>query len=137
MLPTVCTCAKLRRSARIVSAFYDEALAPAGISVAQFSLLQMLERAGPSSLSGFASATGLDRTTLNRTLKPLEKAGLVSSATGDDQRSRIVELSAAGAEHVRRAQPFWEAAQRRVEAQLGGERPALFALLDKVEGLRA
>jgi DNA-binding MarR family transcriptional regulator len=137
MLPTVCTCAKLRRSARIVSALYDEALAPAGISIAQFSLLRMLQRTGPSSLSAFAAATGFDRTTLNRTLRPLEEAGLVSSSTGEDHRSRIVELSAAGAERARQARPHWEDAQRRVEAQLGGSHPKLFALLDKIEGLRA
>ena len=136
MLDTVCVCAKLRRSARIVSALYDEALAPAGFSVAQFSLLRMLQRAGPCSLSEFAEATGHDRTTLNRTLKPLEKAGFVASSAGADQRTRIVEITDEACSAMKLGQPLWEEAQARIENLLGEGRVPLFALLDRVEALR-
>ena len=44
MLPTQCLCTKLRRAARSVSRFYDEALADTGLKVAQFSLLRHLQR---------------------------------------------------------------------------------------------
>lgn len=137
MLSTVCACAKLRRSARIVSGLYDEALAPAGFTVAQFSLLRMLQRAGPSSLTEFGAATGFDRTTLNRTLKPLEQAGYVQSAGGKDQRARIVSVTDGGKAAMRKGQPLWEQAQRRIEKALGADHAALFAILDKVEELRA
>lgn len=137
MIETHCACNKLRRSARIVSALYDEALAPSGLTVAQFSLLRMLQRAGPCSLTEFAAATGHDRTTLNRTLKPLEVAGFVASRCGADQRARIVEITAEARAAMRRAQPNWEAAEARIEAALGTDRAALFAILDRVEGLRA
>ena len=90
MLPTVCACAKLRRSARIVSTLYDAALEPCGLSVVQFSLLRMLQRSGPSSLTQFAEAAGYDRTTLNRTLKPLEAAGLVASSPPRSPATRSV-----------------------------------------------
>src|SRR5687768_16496776 len=108
MLPTVCACAKLRRSARIVSALHDEALAPCGLSVAQFSLLRMLQRAGRSTLTQFAEATGYDRTTLNRTLKPLEAVGLVASSPAKDQRARIVSVTDEAKAVMRRGQPHWE-----------------------------
>lgn len=137
MLDTQCACAKLRRSARIVSGLYDEALAPAGFTVAQFSLLRMLQRAGPCSLTEFAQATGHDRTTLNRTLRPLEQAGFVVSSTGEDQRARIVAITEAARGAMRRGQPLWEQAQARIAAALGPDRDALFALLDRIEGLRA
>ena len=137
MLDTLCACNKLRRSARIVSGLYDEALAPAGFTVAQFSLLRMLQRAGPCSLTVFAEAAGYDRTTLNRTLAPLEKAGFVASSTGKDQRARIVAVTPAARAAMKRGQPLWEEAQARVAAALGPDRDALFALLDRVEGLRA
>lgn len=136
MLDTLCACNKLRRSARIVSAVYDDALAPAGFSVAQFSLLRMLQRAGPCSLTAFAEATGYDRTTLNRTLATLERAGWVSSGPGSDQRARIVEITPAARAALRKGQPLWEAAEARIDAALGEDRAALFALLDRVEGLR-
>ncbi|MGZ8347002.1 MAG: MarR family winged helix-turn-helix transcriptional regulator, partial [Allosphingosinicella sp.] len=113
MLDTICACNKLRRSARIVSALYDEALAPSGLSVAQFSLLRMLQRAGPCSLTALAAATGHDRTTLNRTLKPLEADGLVASSASADRRARIVAVTDAARAAMRRGQPHWEAAQAR------------------------
>ena len=136
MLETVCACTKLRRSARIVSSLYDEALAPAGFTVAQFSLLRMLQRAGPCSLTGLAVATGHDRTTLNRTLQPLEEAGLITSAAGKDQRARIVAVTDKARAAMRSAQPRWEEAERRIDAALGADRAALFAVLDRVEELR-
>jgi DNA-binding MarR family transcriptional regulator len=138
MLDTVCACAKLRRSARIVSALYDEALAPSGLSVAQFSLLRMLQRAGPCSLTALAAATGHDRTTLNRTLRPLESAGFVASSSATDQRARIVAVTGKAKAAMRSAQPLWEEAQNRIEAALGpDDHQALFSILDRVEGLRA
>ncbi len=137
MLPTACACTKLRRSARIVSAFYDDALAGEGITVAQFALLRTLIRIGPASLTRFGEATGHDRTTLNRTLGSLEKAGWVRSGAGDDKRARIVAITDAGREAVRRAEPAWLAAQSEIEARLGTDLPALYQLLDRVEALRA
>jgi len=137
MLTTRCACNKLRRSARILGAVYDVALAPTGLSVAQFSLLRMLERAGPCSLTEFGAATGYDRTTLNRTLAPLEKAGFVSCGSGDDKRARIIEITPAARNLLRKGRPLWEEAQAKVDVALGGERDALFALLDRIEGLRA
>lgn len=137
MLSTACACNKLRRSARIVSALYDEALAPSGLTVAQFSLLRMLQRAGPSSLSDFAAASGYDRTTLNRTLGSLEEKGLIRSAPGKDRRSRIVSVTNEAKQAMRRAQPRWEEAQARVEAALGPDQARLFEILDRIEEMRA
>lgn len=136
MLDTICVCAKLRRSARIVTALYDEALAGTGLSVAQFSLLRMLQRAGPCSLTALAEATGHDRTTLNRTLRPLEAAGFVASSAGRDQRQRIVEITETARETMRRCQPRWEEAQARMAEALGGGRDHLFAMLDRIEDLQ-
>jgi DNA-binding MarR family transcriptional regulator len=136
ILETVCACTKLRRSARIVSNLYDEALAPAGFTVAQFSLLRMLQRAGPCSLTELAAATGHDRTTLNRTLQPLEDAGMIASATGKDQRARIVAVTNKARAAMRGAQSRWEEAERKIDEALGADRTALFAMLDRVEGLR-
>jgi DNA-binding MarR family transcriptional regulator len=136
MLETVCACTKLRRSSRIISGLYDEALAGSGFTVAQFSLLRMLQRAGPCSLTALAEATGHDRTTLNRNLAPLQKAGFVASSTGGDRRARIVAITDEARAALRRAQPAWEEAQARIDILLGPDRPALFAILDRVEALQ-
>ncbi|MDQ8755166.1 MarR family winged helix-turn-helix transcriptional regulator [Sphingosinicella sp. LHD-64] len=136
MLDTVCACNKLRRSARVITAIYDETMSSSGFTVSQFSLLRMLQRAGPCSLTEFAGATGHDRTTLNRTLRPLEEAGYVTSCPGEDQRARIVKITDEARQAMRSAQPLWEEAQAKVDAALGADRDALFSILDRVESLR-
>lgn len=136
MLDTVCACNKLRRSARVITAIYDETMAPSGFTVAQFSLLRMLQQAGPCSLTQFAHATGHDRTTLNRTLRPLEETGYVASCPGEDQRARIVKITGKARQAMRAAHPLWEDAEAKVKAALGADRDALFSILDRVETLR-
>lgn len=93
----------------------------------------MLQRAGPCSLSALAEATGHDRTTLTRTLRPLEEAGYVASSAGDDHRTRIVEITGCAKTAMRRAHSYWRDAQARVEAVVGYDRKALFEVLDRIE----
>ena len=57
MLATTCFCNKLRRSARIMTQRYDEALAPLDLKVTQFVLLRALERLGEACISELADAT--------------------------------------------------------------------------------
>lgn len=136
MLPTVCSCTKLRRSARAVTAFYDAALEGSGLTTPQFSLLRLLDRSGPCTLTQFADHTGHDRTTISRTVGALRDQGLVQPAKGQDQRARTIEISAAGRAAIARGNPAWEKAEARIDAALGGDRAALFALLDRIEDIR-
>lgn len=118
MLPTQCLCTKLRRAARSVSRFYDEALADTGLKVAQFSLLRHLQRLDRPSISELAEAMGLDRSTLGRNLRVLEGDGLLRLTGGEDQRNRLVELTPAGLDALERGTPAWEDAQRRLAGRL-------------------
>lgn len=136
MLPTVCACTKLRRSARAITAFYDAALEGSGLTAPQFSLLRLLERSGPSSLTGFAEATGHDRTTISRTVSALREQGLVQAADSSDKRARMIEIAPAGRSAIEQGKRAWEAAEAQVDALLGGERTQLFAMLDRIEEMR-
>lgn len=127
MLPTQCLCTKLRRAARSVSRFYDEALADTGLKVAQFSLLRHLRRLDRPSISELAEAMGLDRSTLGRNLRVLEGDGLLRLTGGEDQRNRLVELTPAGLDALERGTPAWEDAQRRLAGRLGEERSGALA----------
>ena len=64
----------------------------------------------------------MDRTTLTRNLRPLEKQGLLSISAGDDRRTRIVMLTARGRDTVQQALTLWEQAQTRVVEGLGEAR---------------
>jgi DNA-binding MarR family transcriptional regulator len=64
----------------------------------------------------------MDRTTLTRNLKPLEKRGLVRVAEGDDRRVRVVTLTPRGRGALAAALPLWKKAQERVVEAFGHER---------------
>jgi DNA-binding MarR family transcriptional regulator len=119
IMQTSCYCAALRAASRKTTALYDSALAPVGIGVAQYSLMRRIEHVGTVSLTELAGLAGLDRSTVGRNVKVLERLGLVSEKAAGDQRETAVALTEAGAETLRRARPLWKEAQRRVEAVLG------------------
>ena len=72
----------------------------------------------------------MDRTTLTRNLKPLERRGLLSITPGSDQRTREVALTNRGHSLLAQAIPLWEDAQSRVLENLGeGWRKELLEIL--------
>ncbi|HEX6142489.1 MAG TPA: MarR family winged helix-turn-helix transcriptional regulator [Geminicoccaceae bacterium] len=122
----------LRRTARRVTQAYDAALRPAGLRLTQYSILANLDRAPGSTITGLAERLVMDRTTLTRNLRPLERAGWVARGPGADPRARTLALTAAGRATVERARPLWQAAERSFRARLGPERAgALRDLLDE------
>lgn len=114
-----CYCATLRIAARKATAVYDEALAPAGIALAQFSLLRKIERGGKLSLSELGRLASLDRSTIGRNIKVLCRMGWIEIAPGDDHREATVTLAEGGCAVLRKGAPLWQAAQERIEAALG------------------
>jgi DNA-binding MarR family transcriptional regulator len=118
-METVCYCAAVRAASRKTTALYDAALAPVGIGLAQYSLLRRMRTANSLSLTELARAAELDRSTVGRNVKVLERLGLVHEVDSDDQRETEVALTDDGVETLRRARPLWEDAQRQVETALG------------------
>ncbi|KPF72366.1 hypothetical protein IP88_10095 [alpha proteobacterium AAP81b] len=123
---------KVRRLARRITAIYDEALAPHGLTIGQFGLLAALRRSEGVAIAALADRLAGDASTLSRLLKPLAAAGLLLvTPAADDRRVRLVRLTDAGFERRGRAIPAWEAAQAAVGDRLGGGRlAALRFLLD-------
>ena len=67
----------------------------------------------------------MDRTTLSRNLRPLERDGLIRTASGaTDRRVKEITLTAAGHRILSRTYPLWERAQAKLARQLGSERMA-------------
>jgi DNA-binding MarR family transcriptional regulator len=128
-MDTPCYCAVLRAATRKTTALYDEALAPAGIGLAQFSLMRRIERAGAVSLTELARLAELDRSTVGRNVKVLERMGLVTETAAEDHRETAVALTETGRETLRRARPMWQDAQRRIEAAIGAERAETLRVL--------
>lgn len=118
-----CNCLAMRQAARHVSQFYDQCLAPTGLRTTQFSILAKLQRLGPMSINALASALVMDRTTLGRTMLPLERDGLIAvEGAASDRRSKELRLTKAGASRLRAARKLWSEAQQRFEDVFGTRR---------------
>ncbi|WP_028219610.1 MarR family winged helix-turn-helix transcriptional regulator [Paraburkholderia oxyphila] len=114
-----CNCASLRGATRAVSLAYDEALRPSGLRVTQFSILAKVASAQEVSMGELADQIAMDRTTLARNLKPLERDKLIQVVVGEDRRERIVSVTATGRKTLERAIPLWRAVQTRFEEKVG------------------
>ena len=114
-----CACLQLRKATRVVTQIYDESLRSVGLRVTQLPILVSLAAHGALSLSDLAEGLVLDRTTLLRNLKPLERRGLIEVSRDDGRRTRTAALTAAGHEVAAAAVPLWARAQSRVMDELG------------------
>ncbi len=128
-----CALTNLRKAMRSATQMYDEALAPSGLRSTQYSVLAAIRLRDGVSMSHLAHQLVMDRTTLTRNLKPLEREGLIRIAAGRDARTRLIALTDAGREALQEAAPLRMAAQRTVEEALGETRYA--ALLDGLRGV--
>ena len=130
-----CACGRLRRATRALTQLYDDAMAPSGLRVTQFSLLRALERDGPACISDLAARTLLDRTALSRNLDPLIERQLVAVTPGrDDARTREIALTIKGSNALKRAEPHWKRAQEDVARRIGQPKlDALIAILGELE----
>jgi DNA-binding MarR family transcriptional regulator len=121
-----CTCLKLRRAARMATKVFDARLQDAGLTIGQFGVMAQIYGSSlsgpPLTMKELSSAVGMDPTTLNRTLKPLEASGFIVTAPDPgDRRARCVQLTAAGQERLAVAMPLWRGAGSDVRRTMGDE----------------
>ena len=118
-----CNCLALRQAARHVTQFYDQYLASTGLRSTQFSILAKLQGLGPMTINALARELVMDRTTLGRTMLPLERDGLIAIKDGVlDRRSKQLAVTKAGTERVQRAAKLWAEAQKQFEERFGPRR---------------
>jgi DNA-binding MarR family transcriptional regulator len=120
--PLLCYALAARKKARHLSRLYDGHLAPAGLSVSQFSILSLLDVHGQLKIAELADVLSMERTSLVRALKPLQTAGLVVTERPDSSRAFDLKLSRRGYQKVAEALPLWEDAQAAYEREVGRDR---------------
>jgi DNA-binding MarR family transcriptional regulator len=115
-----CVCLGLQRAARGVVRRYDEALRSTGLTSGQFTILSSLLREEATPISALAELLGLDRTTLNRNLRPLESENLVTTVSDpNDARVRRLQLTPRGRKRLDEAIPLWRKVQSDSNGRLG------------------
>jgi DNA-binding MarR family transcriptional regulator len=118
-----CNCFAIRQAARFVSQLYERHVSQAGVTAAQFTLLAALYKRPGVTMAELADAMVMERTTLVRALKPLQRDGLVTAAQqGASTRAVTLDLSDAGRKTLAEASLQWREAQKEFEGKFGRER---------------
>lgn len=132
MTDETCLCTSLRQTAHAMTAIYDEALAPSGLKITMFRVLRRLAEAQEPTITELAAIVDLDRSSLGRNLKVLERDGLVAFGGGEDERKKVVRLTTKGKAALAKAKPLWLGVQRRMKAKLSAEADALLRMMSVV-----
>jgi DNA-binding MarR family transcriptional regulator len=115
-----CAGLNLRAAARRITQFIESELRDSGLTLAQFGLLAAIAAAEDDTIGALARRTGLDQSTLSRSLRLLEEAGLVETVSVEkDLRRRAVWLTETGARRLEAALPQWRRAQDVLAKVLG------------------
>src|SRR4051812_38957951 len=116
-----CYCASLRQAARAISQKYDAALRGTGLTITQFTLLNMIAHMPRPRVNDLADALAMDQTSLSRTLRTMERDELLVEVSGEDKRESRWVLGPQGQQRFKRALPAWRSAQKSVEKLLGAD----------------
>ena len=125
----------LRYAAQTLTEVYDRVLAPSGLKVTQYVLLEsILQDEAEQSITDLAQQLGSDRSTIGRNIHILVRDGLVSLSRGSDRREHTVCVTQKGRETVSLATPLWQKSQAAVEETLGEDQlKTLRTLLSQLE----
>jgi DNA-binding MarR family transcriptional regulator len=115
-----CACFNVRRVSRVITQFFDAEVRRYGIRPTQTPILGALQAKKGWSMAELSEWLGMERTTLLRNLRPLQRDGLVRAKGGGGKVE--LEITEKGRAALAKTLPAWRAAQDKVVAILGKDR---------------
>ena len=116
-----CASFNFRRTARAVTQLYDAALQESGIRSTQFAILVGIAKKQPVSISALAAVLTIDQSTLTRSLRLLQKEGLITISERSTMRQRFLTIAPKGARTLARSLPLWRKAHKEIVTTIGAE----------------
>ncbi|MBB5696542.1 MarR family winged helix-turn-helix transcriptional regulator [Muricoccus pecuniae] len=114
-----CVCLHVQRAGRTVGRHYDKAFRPLNLTNWQFSLLAAVGGADGPSVNELALLLGMDRTTMTRNLRVLERRGLLTMRPDDqDGRIRRALLTPEGRDLFLKALERWRTVNETMKARI-------------------
>jgi DNA-binding MarR family transcriptional regulator len=114
-----CASFNFRRTARAITQLFDRALVHAGIRSTQFTILVGIAKIQPTPIHTLSSVLMLDPTTLTRSLRLMQKEGLLTVSKRSAKRQRLVMLTARGEQVLATSLPLWREIQSRFVDSVG------------------
>jgi DNA-binding MarR family transcriptional regulator len=117
-----CVCFNLRWVTRAVTQFYDAEMRRHGIRPTQASILAALRRKDSWNMAELSDWLGMERTTLVRNLRPLQRDGFLTVVGGGRGNRVELTITTKGRKQVEKLTPAWKSAQSAVVKTLGEKR---------------
>jgi DNA-binding MarR family transcriptional regulator len=117
-----CVCFNLRRVMRVVTQFYDAEMRRHGIRPTQGSILASLQAKDSWNMAELSDWLGMERTTLVRNLRPLQRDDLVQISGGGRGNRVELAITAKGRKQIEKLTPAWKSAQSAAVKTLGEKR---------------
>ena len=116
-----CASFNFRRTARAVTRLYDMALQESGMRSTQFAILVGIAKNQPVCIGALADVLIIDSTTLTRSLRLLQKEGLVAVSNRAAMRQRFLTITAKGKRRLARSLAAWRKTHEHFVATIGSE----------------
>jgi len=117
-----CACFNVRRTSRVITQFFDTEVRRYGVRPTQTPILGALQAKDGWGMAELSEWLGMERTTLLRNLRPLQRDGLVRANGGGRGGHVELAITRKGRRALAKALPAWRSAQDKVVAILGRER---------------
>lgn len=114
-----CVCFNIRRVSRLITQFFDAEVRRNGLRPTQTPILRALQAKSEWSMAELSEWLGMERTTLLRNLRPLQRDGLVRVKGGGRGSHVNLEITEKGRKALAKMLPSWRSAQDKVVATLG------------------
>lgn len=128
----LCYSLATRQFSRLLGRIYQKHLDATSISAGDFAIMAFLSQNAEMTMNDLANELVMERTTLVRTLRPLQSKGLVETKPDPAEPRRLfISLADLGEAKRQEALPHWEMAQREVEQLIG--KPLAQQLRDDID----
>ena len=117
-----CVCFNLRWVTRKVTQFFDAEMRRHGIRPTQGTILTSLNAKESWNMAELSDWLGLERTTLVRNLRPLQRDGLVKAVGGGRGNRVELAITTKGRKQIQKLAPAWKSAQSAAVKTLGKKR---------------
>jgi len=115
-----CACSSMRKTTRLITQYYDQALRSTGLRSTQCSVLITVSQHPCLSVGELATLMVMDQTTVTRTIGILREQGLIHvHAEENDARRKSICLTEGGAKKLEEVVPLWQQVQQEFEQKIG------------------
>jgi len=114
-----CLAVRIRMLNRTITAIYDDALRPLGLTAGQLNILVVVTKRGPLSPGEVARRLNMEKSTVSRNVERMRTNGWLTVTATDSGRKQQLTLTRQGKRLLENSVSAWGEAQTRTGALLG------------------